>query len=115
MGIGQFDRNVEHAEMLLRIGLKAQSQCRAALETLAQIKNPPSVYAKQANIAHGPQQVNNGLPAPSQAGEKQIEQTKLSGSGNELLPDARTSGIEGEADKELATVGKIDRAKVGSG
>ena len=49
----------------LRLALKAQSQCRATLETLATIKNPPVIYAKQANIANGPQQVNNGTAACS--------------------------------------------------
>lgn len=44
----QFDVN-------LRLALKAQNQCRMTLETLAAIKNPPVVFAKQANIAHGPQ------------------------------------------------------------
>jgi len=47
--------------------LKAQSQCRATLEALAAIKNPPIVYARQANIAAGPQQVNNGVPGPVRA------------------------------------------------
>jgi hypothetical protein len=37
----------------------AQSQCRTTCETLALLKNPP-VFARQANIANGPQQVNNG-------------------------------------------------------
>jgi hypothetical protein len=46
-------------ERYMRLALKAQSQARTTLETLATIKNPP-IYAKQANIAHGPQQVNNG-------------------------------------------------------
>lgn len=32
----------------------------ATLETLANIKNPPVVLARQANITTGPQQVNNG-------------------------------------------------------
>src|SRR5262249_29876571 len=50
-------------EAYMRCGLKAQSQCRATLETLAAIKNPaPATFVRQANIAHGPQQVNN---APS--------------------------------------------------
>jgi hypothetical protein len=31
------------------------------LETLATIKNPPVVFARQANIAQGPQQVNNQM------------------------------------------------------
>ena len=40
---------------------RAQSQCRATLETLSVIKNPPMVgYIRQANIAGGHQQVNNG-------------------------------------------------------
>ena len=46
-------------EMNMRMALRAQNQCRATLETLAAIKNPPVVFAKQANIAHGHQQVNN--------------------------------------------------------
>lgn len=51
----------ETAERYLRMALKAQSQCRMTLESLATIKNPPVVYARQANINHGgQQQVNNG-------------------------------------------------------
>ena len=42
-------------EIKMRIALRAQSQCRATLETLAAIKNPSSVaFVRQANIAHGP-------------------------------------------------------------
>jgi hypothetical protein len=40
----------------MRMALRAQSQCRATLETLAMIKNPPVVYARQANIAQGGEQ-----------------------------------------------------------
>lgn len=43
----------------MKVALKAQAQCRATLETLATIKNPPVVYARQANVTSGPQQVNN--------------------------------------------------------
>lgn len=49
------------AERFLRLALKAQSQCRTTLETLVTIKSPPMVVAKQANIAHGPQQINNSV------------------------------------------------------
>jgi len=48
-------------ETYLRLALKAQNQSRMTLETLATLKNPPVVFAKQANIAHGHQQVNNGV------------------------------------------------------
>lgn len=50
---------LDASERYMRLALKAQGQCRATLETLAAIKNPPVIFAKQANIAHGPQQVNN--------------------------------------------------------
>jgi hypothetical protein len=48
---------VEHLDRYMRLALKAQGQCRATLETLAAIKNPPTVFARQANIAQGLQQV----------------------------------------------------------
>lgn len=54
-----------HWDAYMRIGLKAQSQCRSTLQALADLKNPPLVFAKQANIANGPQQVNNGVSGDS--------------------------------------------------
>src|SRR6266498_1544147 len=52
-------------EAFMRLALKAQSQCRTTVETLAAIKNPQTVaFVRQANIAAGPQQVNNGIAAP---------------------------------------------------
>ncbi|WP_324808786.1 hypothetical protein SH584_04185 [Sphingomonas sp. LY29] len=55
---------IEASEKYMRLALKAQAQCRATIETLAEMKNPPLVIARQANIANGPQQVNNGGPLP---------------------------------------------------
>jgi hypothetical protein len=52
-------------ERLMRLALKAQSNCRATAEALAAIQNPPAVFARQANFSNGPQQINNGTPAPS--------------------------------------------------
>ena len=42
----------------MRLALKTQSQCRATVETLAALKNPPLVFAKQANIQFEPLYVN---------------------------------------------------------
>lgn len=54
-------------EAYLRMALKAQNQCRMTLETLAAIKNPPVVIARQANINNGgQQQVNNGSPTANE-------------------------------------------------
>ncbi len=50
---------VDQLDRYMRLALKAQGQCRATLEALAEVKNPPVVFARQANIAQGPQQVNN--------------------------------------------------------
>jgi hypothetical protein len=111
-------RRSHHAEYLpqletfLRLGLKAQSQCRATLETLAAIKNPaPVAFVRQANIAHGPQQVNNGSAAPAQpsrAPETDIEQNKLleQQHGERLDPGAAQATVG--ADPALATLGQID-------
>ena len=53
-------QHLDVTDRYLRLALKAQSQSRATIETLAAIKNPPTVFARQMNVAHGPQQVNNG-------------------------------------------------------
>ena len=58
---------LKQMETHLRLALKAQSQCRATLETLATVKAGPAIFARQANIAHGPQQVNNGSSDASNA------------------------------------------------
>ena len=106
-------------EAHMRMALKAQSQCRTTLETLATIKNPPVVFARQANIAQGPQQVNNAMMPAGEpragAGKTEKPQNKLSGGSNELLPDTRTPGAAVGSDPAMATVGTFDGAKVRRG
>ena len=56
----------------LSLALKAQAQCRATLEALAEIKNPrPVAFVKQANISNGHQQINNGMQPAQQVGSTQ--------------------------------------------
>jgi hypothetical protein len=95
----------DHFEMYLRLALKAQTQCRATCETLAVLKNPP-VFARQANIAHGPQQVNNGQP--SRAGNLETGKIELLEEHGERL-DVGTAGTAGAGNQALATVGTRDR------
>jgi hypothetical protein len=65
----------------LGMALKAQAQCRATLEALAEIKNPrPVAFVKQANISGGHQQINNGVQPATQAASAQ------GGGGVESLP-----------------------------
>ena len=57
----QAQEYLKQFQVNLTLALKAQAQCRATLEALAEIKNPrPVAFVKQANISGGPQQVNNG-------------------------------------------------------
>lgn len=101
-------------ETYLRLALRAQGQCRATLETLAEIKNPrPLAFVKQANIAQGPQQINNGVSpaAASRARARSVNQS------NELLEsnhgqrlDIGTSSTSGAANRELAPLGEINGA-----
>jgi hypothetical protein len=108
-------QSMPNYEGFMRMALRAQSQCRATLETLATIKNPPIVYAKQANVTTGPQQVNNGIPASTRAREIETEQSQVSGGTHELLPDTRASGLESRVNPALETLGEIDRAEVPRG
>jgi hypothetical protein len=102
LNMGEYLNATEH---YLRLALKAQSQCRATLETLAAIKNPPMIYAKQANIANGPQQVNNGT-SPARAGEKNaIEPNELLEQQHEQRLDTGAQGAAIGADSSMATVG----------
>ena len=100
---------VKNYETFLRLALKAQNQSRMTLETLATIKNPPMVFAKQANINQGSgnQQVNNGTPAPVNRAEKiVIEQNELLEvqHGGEIL-DASATGATIRKNQSVAAVG----------
>ena len=107
---------LDAADRYMRLALKAQGQCRATIETLALMKNPPTVFARQANIAHGPQQVNNGTPVPpqgpSRAGNQESEPNKLLEANGDANGDGlvrRTSSTTGRRDPEMASVGPLDR------
>jgi hypothetical protein len=114
--------NAEHMDNLdryLKLALRAQSQCRATWETLATMKNPPMMgYVRQANIAHGPQQVNNAASTasdPSRPRENADLQSKLleENSGERL--DIGATGASGRANPAMAPLGKGDRTKDSGG
>jgi hypothetical protein len=100
-------KHLDATERYMRLALKAQSQARATVETLALLKNPtPTVFAKQANVTSGPQQVNNGLRAEP----RDSAPTELSGEPRELLQDARASAASFGNDPALEAVGAVHRA-----
>lgn len=110
-------------EAYLRMALKAQNQCRMTLETLATIKNPPVVIARQANINNGgQQQVNQGVAPPpcaicagagagagAHAGEIALAPNELLEVSDGERLDTSTSGKASQAHPHMAAVGAIDR------
>jgi len=106
---------MDNLDRYLKLALRAQSQCRATWEALATIKNPPVMgYVRQANIAHGPQQVNNASNAPDaapRAGEKPNLQNKLLEEKDGERLDPGTACTPGQADPTMATMGEVDRAE----
>ncbi len=93
----------ETGDVFLKLALRAQSQCRATLEALHNIKQPRQVaYVKQANIAAGDQHINNGEVVTA---EKNVNPP------NELLEhedaerlDFGAAATPGRADKDMETV-----------
>ena len=105
-------------ESYLGLALKAQAQSRATISALVDLKYPrQATFVKQANIAHGPQQVNNGALGGEAAQRSGAEKTAVD--QNKLLEGddgQRSSGVDArEAQKaershsRLATMEPVHR------
>ena len=100
-------------ETFLKLALRAQSQCRSTWESLSAIKNPPMVgYIRQANIAHGPQQVNNETSTRTREIQKAPNKVL---EGTEHEPDQWLDVLDGGTptkaagtDSAVEAVGEID-------
>ncbi len=110
--------NAEHIHQLdtdLKLALRAQSQARATWQAVAAIQNPPIAgYIGQANIAHGPQQVNNGFQEAVEEVEDEINsnlQNKLLEETDGERLDTRATSEAGQTDSAMATVESLDRAR----
>ena len=67
----------------MNMALKAQSQSRATIQALTELKYPKqATFVKQANISNGHQQVNNATSTHAHAPAKAVEHKP-----NELLSD----------------------------
>jgi hypothetical protein len=91
---------LDASETYMRLALRAFSGCRANIETLATMKNPPALaIVRQANIGNAVQ-VNNGqgVPAPSRA--RGFSQESL----NELLEAEGSGSVAAKAPLSQATL-----------
>ena len=99
---------IHTTEIYMRLALKAQAQCARTIEVIAAMKNPPVIFAKQANIAQGNQQVNNGnLTATTHAhAGKTVNQSNelLENQQNGEWMDIRATETAGGTNKAMATV-----------
>ena len=96
--------HMQAVETYFRLALKAQSQCRATLETLSAIKNPPVIFAKQANISTGNQQINNAVSASRTENNKKQQNELLTELPNATLDSRGTCEAIG-AYSELEALG----------
>jgi hypothetical protein len=107
----------DNLQVVTSLALKSAAASRQAITALADLRMPKSVmFAKQANVTSGPQQINNGV-IPT-AGAARAE--GFADRQNELLEaqhgqglDTGTSGTPGRTDPVLAAVGAVDGANVG--
>ena len=112
-------------EAFLGLALKAQAQSRATISALADLKYPrQATFVKQANIAHGPQQVNNGgaagadpvqfTQAQAHGEQSALEQNKLleedHGQPGERM-DTRAGKMPERSYQAVESVGEVHRAK----
>jgi hypothetical protein len=109
-GAANMGNYIEPAEIYLKLALRAQNQCRATLETLAAIKNPPVIFAKQANIAHGPQQVNNNSAAIARAEEIEKSPTELLEHDHGQRLDTGAAAAASGSNPPMGTVATVYRA-----
>jgi hypothetical protein len=101
---------LKNYQSFMVLALKAQAQSRATISALVDLKYPKqaATFVKQANIANGPQQVNNGqsaAAAPSLAGDFQTEQNKLLEADHGNYLDTRAQGAASRVNQTVDAVG----------
>ena len=106
---------LKNTATFMTLALKAQAQSRATISALVDLKYPrQATFIKQANVAHGPQQVNNG-PAPAgtapHAREIKPEQTELLEADQHggTAMDRRTAPTTARSNPAVEAVGAVNR------
>lgn len=103
---------LDQADKYLRLAMKAQSQSRATVETLANMKAPRAVaFVAQANIAHGHQQVNNPAPHALTQGEPSFVPNKLLTEADNEPMDTRGKGKAERDHSPVEALATVHRRK----
>ena len=96
-----------HYTAFMNMALKAQSQSRATIQALIDLKYPKqATFVKQANIANGHQQINNATSthAPAHAKEIEHQPNELLREMNNATLDTSGTATPSAIDKAMATV-----------
>lgn len=109
----QYQKNLE---AFLGLALKAQAQSRATIQAIVELKYPrQATFVKQANIAHGPQQINNKtrhendhLPRTLENQSEQIEVLEGVTHGRKEM-DARATAAPAGGDSAVDAVAAVHR------
>ena len=125
----QMQEYQKNLESFLGLALKAQAQSRATISALVDLKYPrQATFVKQANIANGPQQINNAgtqvggtqsgtqpiAQARTHAGKSEPKQNKLLEANHEQpgkWMDTRTPQTAERSYQAVETVESVHRAK----
>ena len=103
--------NIDLTQILTTLALKSASGSRQAITALAELRMPKSVlFAKQANLTTGPQQINNGAPVPVRAEENQTRPTELLEATPYGNLDTRTTGAAVGAHQGHSAMETVNRA-----
>ena len=115
-GMPSDGRSLHQCEVLLRTALRAQSQCRATVATLGELKNPSQVsFIRQANVGQAVQ-VNNGVGLDgSRARERGLVPNELLEIDNGKRLDSGTARSTGVARQAMEAVAAINRTADGQG
>lgn len=107
-------------ETYLRLAFKAQTQCRATIETLAEIKYPKAAtFVRQQNVAYQQQVNNGGVPdssnntrtgAPAHGNSDNQSNELLNEATHENVDSSGTSKTS-RANQDLETVETVNRSK----
>ena len=78
----------------MNLALKAQSQSRATIQALTELKYPKQTnFVKQANIANGHQQINNGQASNEASMRAPAHAREIEHQPNELLTEANQTSF----------------------
>lgn len=115
-------QSLKHYEAFLGLAFKAQAQSRATIQAVVDLKYPrQAVFAKQANISHGPQQVNNGsVPTyatsthPCARAREELENPQIKqleeASHESFRMDPREAREAVSVDPDVAALGQVNRS-----